>query len=185
MPRCSRHQRDLERARRAAMMARAQGATAMGVALAQIDAAFGRAAVVNAFKLRVEEFIRLGPHHPAVRARFSARIELLRGRSLDAAIVLAERWWRAEQKAFAIASALGRGSALSLETLRELRLILRLMRFKRMHDEFGAIVTAMLGVCPHPHWSNMPYDASPCSLSSPRESPASLAKQRGVLTVSK
>jgi hypothetical protein len=115
----------------------------MDVALAQIDAAFGRAAVVNAYKLRVEGFIRLGPHDPAVRARFSARAELLRGRNLDAAIVLVERWWRCEQKSFQIASALGRGCALSLETLRELRLILRLLRSKRLHVQFPALVAAL------------------------------------------
>jgi hypothetical protein len=143
MPRRPRHQRDFERARRAAMAARAQGASAVDAALAQIDAAFDRAAVVNAFKLRVEELIRLGPHHPAVRARFSSRAELLRGHSLDASIVLVERCWRTEQKAFAIASALGRGSALSLEVLRELRLILRLLRWKRLHAQFPALVAAL------------------------------------------
>ncbi len=138
-----RHARDLERARRAAVAARAQGASAVDVALAQIDAVFDRAAVVNAFKLRVAHFIRLGPHHTAVRARFVTRAELLRGRSLDAAIVLVERWWRAERTAFAIASALGRGSALSLEVLGELRLILRLMRSKRLHAQFPALVAAL------------------------------------------
>ncbi len=115
----------------------------MDIALAQIDAAFARAAIVNAFKLRIEHFLRLGPHHPAVRARFCARIELLHGRSLGAAIALTERWWRDERKAFAIASALGRGSALSLETLRELRLILRLLRFKCLHAQFPAILAAL------------------------------------------
>ena len=47
-----------------------------------------------------------------------------------------ERWWRDERKAFQIASALGGGTRLSLEVLRELRLILRLMRFKRMQAEY-------------------------------------------------
>lgn len=144
MPLRPRDRRDLERARHAATAARARGAPALAVALAQIDAAFDDAARINGFKLRVERSLRLGPAHPAVRARFAARAALLAGRSLDASIVLAERWWRDEQKAFAIASALGRGSALSLDVLRELRLILRFMRRKRMHAAFPAIVAALV-----------------------------------------
>jgi len=70
---------------------------------------------------------------------------MLSGRGLDGALVLAERWWRDERRAFAIASALGRGNRLSLDVLRELRLMLRLMRFKRMHVEFCAIAAALRG----------------------------------------
>jgi len=139
----TRDQRDLERARRAGAAARQQSPSAMEAALAQIDAAFDEAAIVNAFKLRVERLLRLGPHHPAVRARFGSRAELLTGRSLDAAIVLVERWRRDQQQAFQIASALGRGSRLSLDVLSELRLILRLMRFKRMQTELSTIVAAL------------------------------------------
>jgi hypothetical protein len=137
--------RDLDRARRASLAARQQGASAMDVALAQIDAAFNAAASINAFKLRVERFIALGPHHPAVRARFGARAELLTGRSLDAAIAAVERWWRDERKAFLIAAALGRGNRLSIDVLGEIRLILRLIRFKRMHREFGWMIAAVCG----------------------------------------
>jgi len=46
-------------------------------------------------------------------------------------------------KAFQIASALGYGNRLSLDVLRELRLILRLLRMKRMEMEFRAIVAAL------------------------------------------
>lgn len=115
----------------------------MDAALAEIGAAFDEAAIVNAFKLRVEATLRRGPQHPAVRARFSARAELLRGRTLDSAIALAERWWRAERKAFQIASVFGRGNRLSLDVLAELRLTLRLMRWKRMRGHFAAIVAAL------------------------------------------
>ena len=115
----------------------------MAAALAQIGAAFDEAAAVNTFKIRVERLMRLEPHHPAIRARFGARAEMLSGRSLDAAIVLVERWWRDERRAFQIASAFGCGSRLSLEVLRELRLILRLMRFKRMEAEFSVVLTAL------------------------------------------
>jgi len=115
----------------------------MAAALAQIGAAFDEAAVVNSFKIRVERVLRLGPHHALARARFRARAALLFGRSLDEAIASVEQWWRDERKAFQIASALGYGTRLSLEALRELRLILRFMRFKRMAPEFGAIVAAL------------------------------------------
>jgi hypothetical protein len=143
MSRRPRDQRDLERARRAAATAQAQGKPPIEVAVAQINAAFNEASVVNAFKLRIERLLRLGPQHPAVRVRFGTRAEILRGRNLDAAIVLAERWWRAERTAFQIASAFGRGRRLSLDVLTELRLILRLLRWKRMHAEFPAIIAAL------------------------------------------
>jgi hypothetical protein len=143
MPRRPRNNRDLERVRRAGAAARAQDQSAMDAALTQIGAAFDEAAAINGFKLRVERLLRLGPYHTAVRARFGARAQLLIGRSLDAAIVLVERWWRDERKAFQIASALGCGSRLSLEVLRELRLVLRLMRLKRMQAEFSAIIAAL------------------------------------------
>jgi len=135
--------RDRDRARRAA----AESSSAFDAALAEIASAFDETAQINAFKLRVERQLHLGPLHPAMRARFGARAALLRGRSLAAAIVLVERWWRDERRAFLIASALGRGVRLPIDVLAELRLILRLMRFKRMHAEFPAIVAA---VCDEP-----------------------------------
>ena len=78
-----------------------------------------------------------------MRARFSARAELLRGRGLDAALTLVERCWRSERKAFQIASVFGRGSRFSLDVLAELRLILRLMRFRRRHAQFAAVLDAL------------------------------------------
>jgi len=143
MARRPRDQGDFERARRASAAVRARSGSGMEAALAQIDAAFDAAAIVNARKLRVERWLRLGPNDPAVRARFAARGALLPGRSLDTAIALVERWRRDEGKAFQIASAFGRGSRLSLDVLAELRVILRLMRFKRMRGQFSAIVAAL------------------------------------------
>jgi hypothetical protein len=149
-----RRDRDRERARRAADAARlrpqvrstVEQSPAMAAALAQIGAAFDDAAIVNSFKIKVERLIRLGPDHPAVRARFEARAAMLRGRDLAAAIVIAERWWRDEQRAFAIASAFGRGSRLSLAVLDELRLLLRWLRWKRMHAEYAAALAALRDV---------------------------------------
>jgi hypothetical protein len=123
--------------------ARADAASAMTTALALIGAAFGEAAIADAFKRRVAHVIRRGPHNAAVRARFGARAALLRGRSLDAAIVTVERWWRAERKAFQIASALGCATRLSLEVLRELRLILRWMRIKKLEGDYHAAVATL------------------------------------------
>jgi hypothetical protein len=143
--RSPRQKRDSERIRRAAAAARVGPAPAMAVALAQIGTSFDEAATISAFKTRVERLIQLGPHHPAVRARFGARACLLFGRDLDAAIAAVERWWRDERKAFQIASALGCATRLSLEVLRELRLMLRLMRYKKMYGEFGEIVSTLCG----------------------------------------
>jgi hypothetical protein len=122
--------RDIERIRRASVAARTGSNPAMAVALAQIGAAFDEAAIINGFKLKIERLMRLGPDHPAVRARFRARAAMLYGRNLDASIFLVEQWWRDERRAFAIASAFGHGSRLSLEILGKIRLVLRLMRIK-------------------------------------------------------
>jgi len=117
--------------------------SAIDAAVAEIHAAFGRAAQSKQFKLQVARWLRLEPQHPAVRARFAARAAALPQWDLAAAIREVERWWREERKTFALASALGYGSRLPLETLRELRLILRLLRRKRMAAEFAAIAAAV------------------------------------------
>jgi hypothetical protein len=143
MPYRRREARGSERIRMAAHAARASTGAAMDIALAQIGTAFDEAAALNDFKLKVERLIRLGPQHPAVRTRFGARAAMLSHRGLDAAIAAVERWWRDERKAFQVASALGYGNRLSLEALRELRLILRLLRLKGMMAEFGAIVATV------------------------------------------
>jgi hypothetical protein len=132
-----------ERERERLGAARAATGSAMDRALAHVGTAFDQAAAVNGFKLRVEQTLQRGPQHSAVRARFGTRTNMLNGRSLDAAVITVERWWRDERKAFQIASVLGYGNRLSLETLRELRLVLRLARFKRMHAQFGAITAAL------------------------------------------
>src|SRR5690348_7465812 len=89
-----RQERDIARIRGAWAAVSADQRSAMAIALAQIGAAFDAAAVVNAFKMRVDHLIRLGPQHPTLRARFTARAALLAGRNLDAAIVITDRWWR-------------------------------------------------------------------------------------------
>ena len=115
----------------------------MAAALAQIAAAFDEAAAINSFKIRVDRLLRLGPRHSALRARFGARAAMLSGRNLEAATATVERWWRAERKAFQIASAFGRPTRLPLEVLGELRLMLRLLRFKRLGAEYAAALAAL------------------------------------------
>jgi hypothetical protein len=143
MVRRLRHERDMQRVRRAAEIARRENLPAMAVALAEIGAAFDQAAAVNAFKIRVERLIGLGGDHPAIRARFGARAAMLACCDLNAATARVERWWRDERKAFQIASALGCGTRLSLEILSELRLILRLMRLRRLYSEYEATLAAL------------------------------------------
>ena len=139
MPHFKREQRDPARCRQVA--AQARGGMALNAALARIDAAFGETAAINEFKLRVERLLRLGSEHPTLRARFAGRAATLPyGGDLDTAIAAVERWWRDERKAFQIACALGYGTRLSLETLRELRLVLRWMRFRQMGREFSAFL---------------------------------------------
>lgn len=143
MPYRPRNARDAERIRRARSAAQAQGNAAIDVAVAHIGAAFDAAASVNAFKMRVEHLLRRGTHDPALRARFGARGALLAGSTLDIAVGMIECWWREERNALSLARALGYGNALSLDILRELRLILRLMRFKRMDADFCRIIMAL------------------------------------------
>ncbi len=138
-----RHRRDRARIDAAGERAKARGASALDVAFAKIDAAFGRSAAINGFKIRVELLLQTDIHHPALRARFGARAEMLAGHDLDGAVAVVERWWRTETKAFAIASVLGGGTRLALDVLRDLRLILRLARYRRLEKEFKHAVTIL------------------------------------------
>jgi hypothetical protein len=146
MPGGLRGERDGERRPSSPRCARrGEGApgSAIEATVGEIQVAFSHAAEINSFKLRVAHWLRLGPQHPAVRARFRARAAALPDWRLDAATREVERWWREERKVFALASALGYGSRLPLQILRELRLILRLLRRKRVAAEFEAIAAAV------------------------------------------
>jgi len=140
-----RRNRDMARGQRMADAVRAAGGGAMDAALANIDGAFNQAAVINGFKMRVEHFMVRGADHPAVRARYGRRATMLRGYTLDAAIILVDRWFRDERKAFQIASALGRGSRLSTDVLSELRLILRVIRASKRRADYPMILDTVLG----------------------------------------
>lgn len=112
---------------------------AMAAALAQIDREFGPVGMTQRFKDRIRGTLRAGPGHPMTQARYGARAHMLHGIPLERAAGLVDRWYRIELEAFQLASAIGSGSRLSSTVLRELRLILRWMRFKKMHGELANI----------------------------------------------
>ena len=104
------------------------------------DAAFDQAAAHIDFKAKVARMLRMGAEHPANKTRFGRRAEMLRGKDLDAAIAAVERWYRAERKAFQIASVFARPPRLPLMILSELRLMLRLLRRNGGADHFALII---------------------------------------------
>jgi hypothetical protein len=91
----------------------------------------GTAGEIASFKNRVCSITRLGTGDPALRARYGARLELLRGYNIDTACRLVDAWYRDEQalrRKFLQIPYVPQPSRLSLEVLRELRLILRCLR---------------------------------------------------------
>jgi hypothetical protein len=145
----SRVDRDLVRGRRAAERVRAAGGSAVEAALAHIEATFSPAMRHSIFKDRVAAAIRHGPLHPQA-ARYRSIAECHPLANLDTAILLIERWRRAELDARAKAiEAWGRCSRPRLATmvLDELRLILRLLR-RYAPAEYPGVVAAMLDEVP-------------------------------------
>jgi hypothetical protein len=114
--------------------------TAIDAAVVQIKAAFGEAATHDLFKRTVRTYIRLGTGHEAVRARYGARLARLRHCGLDRAICRVEEDYRAERRTFQLLHVFGMAhNQLSLEVLRELRLILRFARRSEYRDHYRAI----------------------------------------------
>jgi hypothetical protein len=140
----ARRNRDMARSRIAAARVSANGGSAMDAALAAIGAEFDGTAEINSFKSRVAHYIALGTGHSAVQARYRGQVNLLRSYSLNAAILMVEHRYRRERAAFQIFSALGYSTRLPVEVLRELRLMLRLLRRSEFRAHFPAIVKFML-----------------------------------------
>ena len=82
--------------------------------------------------------------HPANKLRYRARARMLRGKGLAAAIATVEPWYKAERKAFQVASVFGRPPRLPLIILSELRLILRVFRRRGMDRQFPAVIEKLL-----------------------------------------
>jgi hypothetical protein len=115
-------------------------ATALQEFDALIEAEFGPAAVNREFKNRVRRFIRLGTGHEEVRARYGARLARLRHCGIGRAIRRIEEDFRAERRTFQILHVLGLShDRLSLEVLRELRLLLRFARRSEYRAHYRAI----------------------------------------------
>lgn len=138
--------RPLARGRRAFNEVIENGGGAIEASLAMVAAAFDDFSIHNTFKQSIRRYIELGTGHPEVRARFGRRLAMLRGYDIDAAVYLVERALRAEHKAFQLAQTYGYGHPrLSLEVLRELRLMLRLARRYATPGEYRALVDLVLG----------------------------------------
>jgi hypothetical protein len=139
VPRRPRSERDLERAHNAAATARvtANGEAArpgLAAALAAIETAFGQAAVVNdPSRVRARGHTRplCGASCPSSRKQ--SRHSHRRDRTLAA-----RRAARLRDR-----ERLRSGSRLPLAVLDELRLLLRWLRFKRMHAEYAAALAAL------------------------------------------
>jgi hypothetical protein len=139
VPRRPRSERDLERAHNAAATARmtANGEAArpgLAAALAAIETAFGQAAVVNdPSRVRARGHTRplCGASCPSSRQQ--SRHSHRRDRTLAA-----RRAARLRDR-----ERLRSGSRLPLAVLDELRLLLRWLRFKRMHAEYAAALAAL------------------------------------------
>jgi hypothetical protein len=108
----------------------------MDAALAEIRHAFGFPAVT--FKQSVRRFIRRGAGHSANQARYGARARMFVGWST----VEADAWlacrYASEQRRWR-----SNDARLSLMVLRELRLIVRFMRAKRL--ELQPVIADVLG----------------------------------------
>lgn len=132
---CRRPKASLDRGRAVMARSTAAGMGATDAALAAITTAFDNTSIINSFKLKVEYFLRLGPHSEAVWARYGARLTLLRDRSIDDALFAVGCWLRAERPS----------NRLAIGVLRELQLMLRLARRSFSNDQYHSIVNAVLG----------------------------------------
>lgn len=126
--------------------AKEDGLPAIDVALTAAGAVADHSAGIALFKQRVLNAIRLGAGHPTVRARYGRRAAQLRHYSLNAAIYLTDKWLREEKRKFSLGSAIyGGGNRLSVEVLKEMCLLLRLLRRSKYHSYLPGIIAFVLG----------------------------------------
>ncbi len=138
--------RDQVRGRRAAEAVRARGGGALEAALAALEATFSPAIRHSTFKRRVRGLMAYGASHFEVRSRYQRLAERYPRASLDTAVVLVERFYRAEIDARDSAIRLwGRCSRprIALMLLQELRLMLRMVR-RYAPASYTGIVAAVL-----------------------------------------
>jgi len=145
-----RKHRDINRGRIASLKAKAKGGSALQASLAEIGASFDQAALTNGLKLRVEDMIERGPCDDTVRARYGRRASMVVGYTLDQAIAKATQMLQDERERFEAASILGRPVRAPLELLRELRLILRMVRLDRHRTGFDQFPGLLSFLNPRP-----------------------------------
>jgi hypothetical protein len=158
------------RVRRAGAKVRQNGGSAADAAVAAIGAGFDRTAEIADLKIQCLHAIRHGAGSAYVRARYGARLRLIRERldgwrranqfaaqhflfapesspeiSLTIAIRMVEHWYSEERRALRIGAVLGYGNAHSLKVLEELRLLLRLLRRSEYHGHFSGLVAFAVG----------------------------------------
>lgn len=140
--------KDTARGKQAAAAVRAKGGSAVEAMSAMIDATFDEAGKARSFKIRILDMIRRGTGHAAVRARYGRRAAELRGLHIDAAIFIATMKYFEVRRQHQIGTALGYGNQLSLDVLREIRMLLRLIRRSEFKNDFQGILSFVIGAEP-------------------------------------
>ena len=109
---------------------------------------FGQAAVVNDLKIAVERHIRRGPDHLAVRARFAARAGLLTAAASTRPSSRSSAGGGTSSAPLRSRAPSAAAARLPLQVLDELRLLLRWLRFKRLHADYATARAALSGDAP-------------------------------------
>jgi hypothetical protein len=128
----------LLRANEANRRCRANGGNAMDAACASIEAGFDEACLVNSLKLSVLRAIKLGTGHPLIRAEYGEYARRIRETcsTIDDAIILTELQYREV--------ALRKDNRRSLQKLKEIRLLLRLLRRSNFRNNFTGVLDFLL-----------------------------------------
>jgi hypothetical protein len=141
-----RKDRDLIRGLHAGNRVKAAGGTALAATLANIATSFDRAATINDHKTLVERILCAGYCNERVRARYCGRVDfIVRYRlDLDDACSWTQFAYANARYAFERDAKFNcRPIRLPMVVLDELRLILRWLRFKRLHADFTDMVRAI------------------------------------------
>lgn len=133
-----REHRDEQRANWTGEAVKRDGGNAMDVALAKVGAIAlnNPACIANNLKLRVQQVIERGATDYGVRSRYYGRARKFQGFTITEAIWAVDYWLKEEQRKFDNAIKLGAASRLPIMVLTELRLILRLARFRGWDFKF-------------------------------------------------
>lgn len=125
-----RKDRDLARGRIAADRVRAEGGTPTDAALEHVQALIDRSAEINRLKLHVENAMCRGAVHPLVRQRYAAHALFVAkyGLNLDEAAAYIDGHLSEARDLMARDPRFGRAARTRIQTLNEIRLLLRWLR---------------------------------------------------------